>query len=164
MGCEWQYLAGCLVHEFTQAATGKICVVLAQGAAEERVVEEVDLVISSCGYRPNDALWHEVQVHQCYATSGPMKLAAALMASSGGGGDCLAQVSHGPETLCSPEPGMVVIGMKSYGRNSAFLLKIGHQQVPRVLRMPTLGAGNPHARLVLQLRLRLPPSLCRCRV
>ena len=39
------------------------------------------------------------------------------------------QVSHGPETLCSPEPGMLVIGMKSYGRNSAFLLKIGHQQV-----------------------------------
>jgi hypothetical protein len=24
---------------------------------------------------------------------------------------------------------MLVIGMKSYGRNSAFLLKIGHQQV-----------------------------------
>ena len=33
-----------------------------------------------------------LQVHYCYATEGPMKLAAALMAAGGGGGDCLAQV------------------------------------------------------------------------
>ena len=34
-----------------------------------------------------------LQVHYCYATEGPMKLAAALMAAGGGGGDCLAQVA-----------------------------------------------------------------------
>ena len=76
-------------------------------------------------------------MHQCYATSGPMKLAAALMSAGGGGGDCLAQVSQGPETLLSPEPGLLVLGMKSYGRNSAFLLKIGHQQVTDALALMT---------------------------
>mmetsp|Transcript_58096 Transcript_58096/g.85143 ORF Transcript_58096/g.85143 Transcript_58096/m.85143 type:complete len:261 (+) Transcript_58096:211-993(+) len=128
-GLRVKYLKGALVQEFQHTVGGGLNVVLVQGVAAERVEEQVDVVISCVGYRPNCTLWHEVQVHQCYATSGPMKLAAALMSSSGAGGDCLAQVSHGPETLCSPEPGMLVIGMKSYGRNSAFLLKIGHQQV-----------------------------------
>ena len=70
-----------------------------------------------------------------------MKLAAALMAAGGGGGDCLAQVfrfssfilknlsalvwqvAPGPATLLTPEPGLLVLGMKSYGRGSAFLLR-----------------------------------------
>ena len=41
----------------------------------------------------------------------------------------MVQVSHGAETLSTPEPGLIVLGIKSYGRNSAFLLKIGHTQV-----------------------------------
>jgi len=85
-------LKGALVQEFQHTIGGGLNVVLVQGVAAERVEEQVDVVISCVGYRPNCTLWHEVQVHQCYATSGPMKLAAALMSSSGAGGDCLAQV------------------------------------------------------------------------
>eukprot|EP00918_Siedleckia_nematoides_P056525 GHVU01123283.1.p1 GENE.GHVU01123283.1~~GHVU01123283.1.p1 ORF type:complete len:367 (+),score=62.31 GHVU01123283.1:32-1102(+) len=138
-GLRVTYLKGCLVHAFHETGDGSVRVDLTQstGADQRQISHEVDLVISSCGYRPDDTLWHEVQVHQCFATGGPMKLAAALMSSSGGGGDCLAQVSHGPETLCSPEPGMLVIGMKSYGRNSAFLLKIGQQQVDDAMALMT---------------------------
>jgi len=29
----------------------------------------------------------------------------------------------------TPEPGLLVLGQKSYGRGSAFLLKVGHAQV-----------------------------------
>jgi hypothetical protein len=67
-----------------------------------------------------------------------MKLAAALLASGGNGGDCLAQVSSGPETLRNPEPGLFVLGMKSYGRGSAFLLRLGYEQVgqPQSSRCP----------------------------
>ena len=72
-----------------------------------------------------------------------MKLAAALMAAGGGGGDCLAQVgtphpltpqvSPGPATLLTPEPGFLVLGMKSYGRGSAFLLRCLHiRHLPHV--------------------------------
>ena len=44
-----------------------------------------------------------LQVHYCYATEGPMKLAAALMAGGGGCGDCLAQVSHPGMDFSNPD-------------------------------------------------------------
>ena len=58
-------------------------------------------------------LSEELQVHYCYATEGPIKLAAALMSSGGGGGDCLAQMSHGSDSLKNPEPGFYIIGVSS---------------------------------------------------
>ncbi|MFT6397651.1 MAG: thioredoxin reductase [Bradymonadia bacterium] len=94
----------------------------------------VDLIISNVGYRPNNALFEELQVHQCYASQGPMKLAASLMAA-GGGGDCLAQEAPGPDLLRNPEPRFFVLGAKSYGRNSAFLLRLGYQQAEQVMAM-----------------------------
>ncbi|EKX39015.1 hypothetical protein GUITHDRAFT_114893 [Guillardia theta CCMP2712] len=103
--------------------------------AGKKVSISLSIQISNCGFRPNTSIWDELQVHQCYASSGPMKLAAALLSAGGGGGDCLSQSSHGPETLCSPEPGFFVLGMKSYGRSSAFLLKIGHEQVRDVMTL-----------------------------
>ena len=69
----------------------------ADGADARAETVRADVVVSCCGFRPRDALWTELQVHQCYATAGPMKLAAALMASAGGGsGDCLAQARPAP--------------------------------------------------------------------
>jgi hypothetical protein len=44
-----------------------------EGGEEERIA--ADRVISCCGFRPNDGLWSQLQVHQCYASSAPMKLA-----------------------------------------------------------------------------------------
>ena len=41
----------------------------------------------------------------------------------------------GPGLLVSPEPRFYVLGAKSYGRNSAFLLKLGHAQVEAVVAM-----------------------------
>jgi len=93
-------------------------------------IEEVDEMISCVGFHPDTSLYEELQVHQCYASNGPMKLAATLL---GGSGDCLAQVSAGADALKSPEPNFFILGSKSYGRNSAFLLKIGYQQVQEVL-------------------------------
>jgi hypothetical protein len=67
------------------------------GADARAETVRADVVVSCCGFRPRDALWAELQVHQCYATAGPMKLAAALMASAGGGGgDCLSQARPAP--------------------------------------------------------------------
>jgi len=98
-------------------------------------VIEVDNILGMVGYRPDTAITEELQVHYCYATEGPMKLAAALMAAGGGGGDCLAQVVPGPATLLTPEPGLFVLGMKSYGRGSAFLLRVGHEQVLQAVQL-----------------------------
>lgn len=90
---------------------------------------EVDRVLALVGYRPDVAMTRELQVHYCYASEGTMKLAAAIRGSAGAGGDCLAQVAHGPESLENPEPDFFVLGAKSYGRNPQFLLSMGHQQV-----------------------------------
>ena len=41
-------------------------------------------------------------------------------------------MSPGPGTLVNPEPGFFIVGMKSYGRGSKFLLRVGHEQVAMV--------------------------------
>jgi len=95
-------------------------------------------IVAATGYRPDLSVTRELQVHHCYATEGPMKLAAALMsANGGGGGDCLAQVAPGPATLLTPEKGFLILGMKSYGRGSAFLLRVGIEQVQMAMHILT---------------------------
>ena len=96
---------------------------------------QVDRVVSNVGYRPDLSILRELQLHTCYASEGPMRLAASLLAAGGGGGDCLAQGSGGPETLQTPEPGLFVLGHKSYGRNSSFLLKLGFEQIEQVFSL-----------------------------
>ncbi|MGH3828154.1 MAG: hypothetical protein ACRDQX_13445 [Pseudonocardiaceae bacterium] len=100
------------------------------GATEEIVV---DRIIALTGFLGDTSLYHQLQAHECYATGAPMNLAAALLAAAGDGpADCLAQASHGVDTLRVPEPDFFVLGMKSYGRNSGFLLRVGYQQVDEV--------------------------------
>lgn len=90
----------------------------------------VDRLVANVGYRPNTELFRELQVHQCYASEGPMKLAAYLLSQSAdASGDCLAQTGGGFETMVSPEPDFYILGAKSYGRNSDFLLKLGFEQI-----------------------------------
>ncbi len=92
---------------------------------------EVDKIISNIGYKPDTELYRELQIHLCYATEGPMKLAATLLASAAAGSssDCLQQTSAGADVLRSPEANFFILGMKSYGRGSSFLLKVGFEQI-----------------------------------
>lgn len=101
---------------------------------------EVDRVLSLTGSVGDHAMYRQLQVHECYATSGPMKLAAALLAS--GGGDCLAQESHGADTLVNPEPGFFILGAKSYGRNNTFLMRVGWEQVDEVFDLLAAEAAS----------------------
>jgi hypothetical protein len=90
----------------------------------------VDRVLSLTGAVGDHQLYRQLQVHECYATSGPMKLSAALLGAAAG--DCLEQASHGVEALANPEPGFYILGSKSYGRNNSFLLRVGWDQVSEV--------------------------------
>lgn len=90
----------------------------------------VDRVLALTGSVGDHHLYRQLQVHECYATSGPMKLSAALLGAAAG--DCLEQTSHGVEALTNPEPGFYILGSKSYGRNNSFLLRVGWQQVSEV--------------------------------
>jgi hypothetical protein len=100
-------------------------VTLSRGG-EERT-ERVERIVACVGGRPESSLYRELQVHECYASEGPMNLAAALLGA--GSADCLAQKSHGAETLRNPEPDFFILGAKSYGRNPHFLVRLGLDQV-----------------------------------
>ncbi len=118
--------AGC-VTEALHGRGDRVVVTLRNGEPDEI---EVDRILALNGGVGDHALYRQLQVHECYATSGPMNLAAALLGEAGG--DCLAVSSHGPDTLRNPEPGFFILGAKSYGRNSRFLLQAGWQQVDDV--------------------------------
>ena len=64
-----------------------------------------------------------------------MELAAALLAATGGGGDCLDAPPLGAQSLQSPEPRLFVLGARSYGRRSDFLLQNGHRQVEDLITL-----------------------------
>jgi hypothetical protein len=91
---------------------------------------EVDRVLGLTGYMPAPDLYRQLQVHECYATAAPIRLAAALLGDPAP--DCLHQHTHGVDTLRNPEPDFFVLGVKSYGRDSRFLLPVGYDQVDEV--------------------------------
>lgn len=88
---------------------------------------DVERILANVGYVPDVDLYRELQVHQCYASEGPMGLAAALLKQ--GGSDCLTMPAVGGSALRTTEPGFFVLGAKSYGRNTHFLLRTGFEQV-----------------------------------
>ncbi len=94
---------------------------------------DVDRIIANVGYTPDSNLYRELQVHECYASLGPMNLAAAL--SKHAGADCLSIPAQAADTLRNPEPNFFVLGAKSYGRNSNFLLRTGFEQIREVFRL-----------------------------
>jgi thioredoxin reductase len=112
---------------------GKRISVLLRHRDNETTEVEVDRIVSLTGFHGDYELYRQLQVHECWATSGPMKLAAALLGSSGT--DCLEQTGHGADTLVNPEPNFFILGSKSYGRNSSFLMRIGWEQVDDVFNL-----------------------------
>jgi len=97
---------------------------------------DCDRVLANIGYTPANDLYRELQVHECYASLGPMGLAAAL-AKVGGSVDCLNIPAQGAAALRNPEPNFYILGAKSYGRTSNFLLKTGLEQVREVFTLIT---------------------------
>ena len=66
----------------------------------------------------------------CYATEGPMTLAASLLGQVTA--DCLAPTTFEAQSLLTTEPRYFLLGSKSYGRNSHFLIAAGLDQIRRV--------------------------------
>jgi hypothetical protein len=118
---------GVAVEELSRP-NGKVRAVLRNGTGAAEVL--ADRILALTGYVGDHELYRQLQVHECYATCGPIKLSAALLGA--GGGDCLAQTSHGVDTLTNPEPGLYILGSKSYGRNNTFLMRVGWEQVAEV--------------------------------
>ena len=89
-----------------------------------------DRVVANPGFRPDSRPFEELQIHRCYATGAPIKLAAHLLGKTTG--DCLTQTSAEATLLCNPEPNFFILGAASYGRDSRFLLRNGLEQVEQL--------------------------------
>lgn len=137
-GTKFEYIPAMGIGSMEQVADGlkmRLEVENSKQEIEERELD-VDVLFSLTGFHPDMGLWSELQVHMCYASDGPMNLAATLLAAKvamegdpAAAGDCLKQAAPGPKTLENPEPDFYVLGMKSYGRNSSFLMRVGYEQV-----------------------------------
>lgn len=122
------HVGGAVVEGFEfNSATHRYRVNLRTG--ENARIEEADHVIVNNGFRPDRSLHRELQVQECHATEAPRKLADAL----GPPTDCLSTPSPGAAALASPEPGFYLLGHKSYGRRSDFLLEAGYRQVSELI-------------------------------
>jgi len=99
---------------------------LAGSATQELVVDQV-------GYRPDSAIYRELQVDECPATDGPARLSSMLTAQ--GATDCLSVTAGVPDSLLTSEPNFYVLGAKSYGRRSNFLLLNGIRQIRELFKI-----------------------------
>jgi thioredoxin reductase len=92
---------------------------------------EVDEMVALTGYRPNLDMLHELTATFSGVSEGVAGLYRALTNVT----DCLAQVEVKPQDLQTGEPNFFVVGIKSYGRNSGFLLKSGIEQLEAIFAM-----------------------------
>jgi thioredoxin reductase len=91
---------------------------------------EADRLVANTGYSPDNTLYRELQVQESCASLGPMNLASALLKQAGS--DCLTVAPLEAAALRCPEPNFFILGSKSYGRYSNFLLRTGLEQVREV--------------------------------
>ncbi|MCI0690398.1 NAD(P)-binding domain-containing protein [candidate division KSB1 bacterium] len=89
---------------------------------EEVTVEEI---FALTGYRPNLEMLRELTAEFSGVSEGVAGLYRALTNIT----DCLAKIEINPNDLQTGETGFFSVGIKSYGRNSGFLLKSGVEQL-----------------------------------
>jgi thioredoxin reductase len=137
-----RHLPGTRVDALAGGAEGFLVRLVGEHAGELAV----DRLIANVGYRPDNRLWAELQVDECYASGGPRTMAAASLSQAVGDETTVPPVYSpgakdqgfvvrvdarpcGPETLVCPEPDFYVLGAKSYGRGSQFLYSMGLAQI-----------------------------------
>ncbi|MEQ9495275.1 MAG: FAD-dependent oxidoreductase [Deltaproteobacteria bacterium] len=87
-----------------------------------------DAVASFVGYRPDTEMLSELPIAISPVSQGAAGIQRALANVT----DCLAVPRIGADDLASGEPGFYMIGFKSYGRMTAFLLKDGLTQLEAI--------------------------------
>ncbi len=87
---------------------------------------EVDRVLANVGYRPDRGLYRELQVAECAVSEGLTNAAASLEAKTEPDAPA---AQPGPQRLLTGEPHFYILGAKSYGRRSGFLIADGLEQI-----------------------------------
>jgi thioredoxin reductase len=94
-----------------------------------RRLDPADRIVVLTGFRPDLSFLSEVRLDLDPVLQAPRGLASAIDPNVH---SCGSVPPHGARELAQPEPGMYLVGMKSYGRAPSFLALTGYEQVRSV--------------------------------
>lgn len=112
-----------------------------------RRLEPADHVVTLTGFRPDLTFLAEMRLDLDPVLQAPRQLAADIDPNLH---SCGSVSPHGAAELAQPEPGLYLVGMKSYGRAPTFLALTGYEQVRSVAAELT-GDHEAAARVELTL-------------
>lgn len=95
----------------------------------EASLHDTDVVVNATGFRPALEMLREVRVELDDVVEAPRRLAPLIDPNLH---SCGTVSPHGFDELRHPDPGLFIVGMKSYGRAPTFLLATGYEQVRSV--------------------------------
>jgi hypothetical protein len=121
-----------VVAKFTPL-TSSTAIDITLDTSPPHILSKIDYVIVNTGSQPDRSLYANLNVQECYRTKGPLALAVKLLSSSNT--DCLKQTSHGGNSMLTTEENFFIVGNKSYGKQTNFLMKIGFEQVNEVFQL-----------------------------
>jgi len=99
---------------------------------------DADILVANVGFRPDLNLFGEVNMNTCWANESPKKLSSPQKAEGikrKDSGEVLSQDMPGEDTFLNPASHFFIIGMKSYGRSSDFLMRIGIEQIDSIFNI-----------------------------
>lgn len=115
------------VNEIARTPDGALLVTGISDAGLLKIA--ADEMIVATGFRPNLTMLSEVRLDLDPALDCPRTLAPLIDPNLH---SCGTVRPHGAAELQQPEPGLFIVGMKSYGRAPTFLLATGYEQVRSV--------------------------------
>ncbi|MFD3594238.1 FAD-dependent oxidoreductase [Nocardia sp. NPDC058640] len=124
-------------------AQGRVTLVADDG----RRIDDVDNVVALTGFRPELDWLSEVRLELDPVLQAPVRLAPLIDPNVH---SCGTVYPHGVAELTHPEPGVYLVGMKSYGRAPTFLAMTGYEQV-RSIAASIVGDHESAARVELTL-------------
>jgi thioredoxin reductase len=116
-------------------------------AEDGRRLDPADHVVTLTGFRPDLSFLSEMRLDLDPVLQAPRQLAVEIDPNLH---SCGSVSPHGAAELAQPEPGLYLVGMKSYGRAPTFLALTGYEQVRSVAAELT-GDHEAAARVELTL-------------
>ena len=99
-------------------------------AEDGRRLPPADRVVVLTGFRPDLSFLSELRLELDPVLQAPVRLAPEIDPNVH---SCGSVSPHGAAELAHPEPGLYLVGMKSYGRAPTFLALTGYEQVRSVV-------------------------------
>ena len=112
-----------------------------------QVLPPADRVVVLAGFRPDLGFLSEMRLELDPVLQAPVRLAPEIDPNLH---SCGSVSPHGAAELAHPEPGLYLVGMKSYGRAPTFLAMTGYEQV-RSIAAELIGDHEGAARVELTL-------------